>query len=226
MSTLEVEAFYRDRSMLPPGSELTVTLADVSRMDVPAKVLASKTVPIAGGPPYRVELSYDAGQVVANMRYNLRAQISQDGKLRYTTTEHTDPFSNGAPATPVKVMLQKARIPDSSLTNTYWKAITLGGKAVTVGAREPNMRLYMDGRVSGFLGCNQFTGQYVTAPPKALRFEGIANTRKMCMDGMAQEQALSEALLATTHYEITGEKLVLFNQQNQVLLTFQAVYMN
>ena len=224
--TMQVQVMYRDRSLLPPGAELKVTLADVSLMDAPAKELASKTLPLEGAPPYNVELTFDSSEVIANMRYSVSAKVTRNGELLYITTEHNDPFGTVQSQSPIKVMMEKVAKPDVSLTNTYWKAITLKGNKVQVTEREPHMQFHDDGKVSGYLGCNNFTGQYVKGQHFGLRFKAVASTKKMCMDSMAQESAMSAALMNTFSYDIMGEKLVLRDEQGSNLATFQAVYFN
>ena len=62
-ATLTTEVSYLDRSMLAPNSQLTVTLADVSKMDVKATVISQQVIDLNGGPPYTVELAYDTNEI-------------------------------------------------------------------------------------------------------------------------------------------------------------------
>jgi putative lipoprotein len=106
MATLAVEAFYRERIMVPPNTVLRVTLEDVSKMDVAATVISEVERENPGAPPYKVELAYDRGKIDGRFRYAVRASLRADGKLLFTTTDFVDAFAedhNGK----VEVMMQR-----------------------------------------------------------------------------------------------------------------------
>ncbi|WP_319541846.1 YbaY family lipoprotein [uncultured Pseudodesulfovibrio sp.] len=107
-STLETRTYYRERIMLPPGSMLTVTFEDVSRMDVPATILAKETLTLETAPPYSVELKYDPATIDARARYAVRARIEFDGSLLFINTHHIDPFAAPSGA-PVEILVQRVK---------------------------------------------------------------------------------------------------------------------
>lgn len=116
--------------------------------------------------------------------------------------------------------------PDSSLTETYWKAVTLSGEAVLVkeGARETHLVLKQsDSQVKGFSGCNNFFGAY-TVEQDSLRFGPLASTRMACPD-LEQETLFLQALSKTTRFLIEGESLTFFNEEGAEILRFVAVYL-
>lgn len=226
MNSLQTEVYYLDRSMLPPNSELTVTLEDVSKMDVAATVISSKLVTLNSAPPYQVSLDYDNALIKENMRYNVRAQIRKDGKLLYTSTQSNNPFASDEP---LKIRVTKVAPPvkpNVSLTNTYWKAMVLNGESVNTpqGARELFVQLKADGSVKGFAGCNNFMGSFI-AKEYGLRFKGMASTMKMCQ-GRANDldRSMHQVLQDTFEYKIKGETLTLFNESKEKIAQFNAVY--
>ena len=87
---------YRERIMLPPTATVTVTLADTSLMDAPAKVIDTQVL-TGGSPPYKFTLNYDPATIIANHTYTVSARIEVDGKLRFITDTHTPVITNGAP---------------------------------------------------------------------------------------------------------------------------------
>lgn len=87
---------YRERIMLPPTATVTVSLADTSLMDAPAKVIDTQVL-TGGSPPYKFTLNYDPVQIVANHTYTVSARIEVDGKLRFITDTHTPVITRGAP---------------------------------------------------------------------------------------------------------------------------------
>ena len=115
--------------------------------------------------------------------------------------------------------------PDVTLVNTYWKLVELNGAAVEAGeGRELHMTLRGDDTVGGYAGCNQFTGS-VTVSGDGLAFGPIASTRRMCPDGMQQEDAFLQALEQASRYAIDGEDLAVENANGEVTMRFVAVYM-
>ena len=94
---VEVTAAYRERIMLPPDAKVTVTLADTSLMDAPAKVIATQVIPNVTAPPINFRLAYDPAQIIPNHTYSVSARIEVDGKLRFITDTHTPVITRGAP---------------------------------------------------------------------------------------------------------------------------------
>ena len=115
--------------------------------------------------------------------------------------------------------------PDVPLTNTYWKLVQLNGAAVEPGeGKELHMILRGADQVGGYAGCNQFRGS-VTVTDDAVSFGPIASTRRMCADGMQQEDAFLQALENAQRYAISGESLAIENAGGEVTMRFVAVYM-
>lgn len=66
------------------------------------------------------------------------------------------------------------------------------------------------GQVSGFAGCNQVFGSFRTRESAALRFLGLATTRRSCRGRAAEvEQRLYEALGSVQAFQLSGDRLVL-----------------
>ena len=66
------------------------------------------------------------------------------------------------------------------------------------------------GQVSGFAGCNQLFGSFRTRESAALRFLGLATTRRSCSGRAAEvEQRLYEALGSVQAFQLSGDRLVL-----------------
>ncbi|KPH65198.1 META domain-containing protein [Pseudoalteromonas porphyrae] len=227
VAMLTTQVTYLDRSMLRPGSQLTVTLADVSKMDVAADIISQQTIDIAGAPPYTVTLPYDASILNERSRYSVSARIVNQDNLLYVSTTHNNPFSHSQQSEPLTITVSKvaAQQPDVSLVNTYFKAITLNSKPVTVETREPFIQFSKNNKSHGFLGCNNFTGSY-QVNQQSLTFGPQASTKMMCFKSMEQESAMSAVLENTALWDINGESLILKDLQGKQLATFKAMYFN
>tara|TARA_R110001583_G_scaffold186667_1_gene347494 strand:+ start:32771 stop:34360 length:1590 start_codon:yes stop_codon:yes gene_type:complete len=66
---------YRERIAMTPSNILTVKLLDVSRADVPARVIAAKSLP-ATNPPMAFELPYQTSRIDPGRRYAVETVIS------------------------------------------------------------------------------------------------------------------------------------------------------
>lgn len=115
--------------------------------------------------------------------------------------------------------------PDVSMTETYWKLLSLGTTQVAVpeNQREPHMRLRAaKPEVDGFGGCNSFHGTF-TMHEKKITFHNLQSTLTACSQ-LNTETAFFKTLADTTSYQIRGEFLTLFDAKNHRLAHFQAIY--
>lgn len=98
---------YMDRSALPDNAEITVQLADVSRADAPATVIAEQKFTSGGKQvPFAFELAYDPTKIDDRFNYAVQATISVDGQLRYRNTQAYLVITQGRPTT-VDVIVQR-----------------------------------------------------------------------------------------------------------------------
>ncbi len=234
MKTIEGSVWYRERMMLPPGAAITVTLEDVSRMDVAADILATTTFSPAGGPPWNFIMEYDPARIDSRHRYAVRARIEVNGQLMFTNTQQIPAFP-AAEGEPLEILVSRVGggrggqhptppTPNASLVNTYWKLVEISGQPASLGAggRELHMVLISEGsHVRGFSGCNRFTGSYELTDSQ-LRFKPLAATRMACMEGMEQEQRFLESLTSVMRFTISGDKLALYSGDERLLLRFEA----
>ena len=108
---LSGKVMYRERMAMPPGATVTVTLADVSRMDAPAQVLAQQHIENPGSVPVPFALRYQTAAVTMDhpLAYAVRAEIrGEDGTLLWTTTQrHTVELGGELAPTDVTILLEK-----------------------------------------------------------------------------------------------------------------------
>jgi uncharacterized lipoprotein YbaY/heat shock protein HslJ/uncharacterized lipoprotein NlpE involved in copper resistance len=125
-------------------------------------------------------------------------------------------------------LASKAGLAVAELKNTYWKLLTVNDHHIPVAAsptRQIHMTLTSEGsRVSGFSGCNRFTGAFKHTGNK-LHFSQMAGTMMACLAReMELESEVLKALGATTHYRIEGEHLLLLTR-DKVVARFESVYL-
>ena len=91
-------AAYRQRIAMPPDAVLTVRVEDVSRADAPAPVLAETREPFgARQVPITFSLHVPSAAIDPRLSYAVRATITVDGQLRFTTTRSYAVLTRGAP---------------------------------------------------------------------------------------------------------------------------------
>jgi len=94
----------------------------------------------------------------------------------------------------------------NSLFDKNWKLVELNGKVVET---EAFMSLNsVDNRVSGNLGCNNFSGTF-EINGNLMKFSQMVATRKMCLSSMEIEDGFDTAMNNTDYFEIKNGTLLL-----------------
>lgn len=78
-------ASYKARVTMPAAAIFEATLEDVSRADAPAVVIGSVRMERLDPPPFRFRIPYDPAKIVPGHRYVVRARITLNEVLRFTT---------------------------------------------------------------------------------------------------------------------------------------------
>lgn len=116
--------------------------------------------------------------------------------------------------------LKKQNKTEPTLTGVRWKLTEIMGQRVA--ATEPDMTPYLqfgeDGRVSGFAGCNQFTGAYETEGLR-LTFKPMATTEKACLNASVEQQFLT-TLQGVDNYSLNDSGLAFYKARTAALLRF------
>ncbi|WP_017222336.1 YbaY family lipoprotein [Moritella dasanensis] len=226
--TMTANVFYLQRIALPPGAQVSVILEDVSKMDVAAEVVARQTITAEGGPPYQLNLSYNAADIKPQHRYALRAQITLDGQLLFTNAEQVDAFVNqGLNPTEILVSQVSSAIKDdglASLVDTQWQLSMLGTQAITadVTQQQPYLTFTQDdNKVIGFAGCNRFNGRYDVFASN-VNLTQLLTTKKMCFQQMNLETQFLTALSEADNYKVIDKTLTLYSNVGIALGQFTA----
>jgi putative lipoprotein len=222
---------FRERIMLRPGTVAEVSLLDTSRADAPATALATVVIEDPGAPPIPFVLEYDESDIDERMSYAVRAVVKRGDRLLLTTDAHYPVLTRGAGNSVDLMLVAPAAAPggqakpDATLSNTYWKLVSIGGEDYdhATANREPHIRFRQDGdRLSGFTGCNEFTGSYRVDGDR-LELGEVAATQRACLEGMDIEQRYLRELRAVDAYLISGDTLELL-ESGTSKLGFEAVY--
>jgi putative lipoprotein len=221
---------YRERMLLTPAAELDIALLDVSKADALATTIASKTLTNIGQIPVKFTLEYDPALIQEGMSYNVRAEIRDRGRRMFTTDTAYPVLTrgHGKQVNMVLISMQSnpIRKPDASLTETYWKLIAIGENPYTPAKnqREAHLKLRrLNNAVEGSGGCNSFAGTY-TLEDEKLSLGPLAMTAMACIEGMDTERDFALALAELNRYEIEGDTLRAF-KDDELILRFEAIYL-
>ena len=112
---------------------------------------------------------------------------------------------------------------ETNLTETSWKLVELAGEPATSGAggKEPFLSFTEDGKVSGFAGCNRFTGSFQN-DEHDLSFSPLASTRMACAEGMEQENRFLAMLAEVERYSIHASELALYSGDEPTIARLKA----
>lgn len=136
---------------------------------------------------------------------------------------------NAAKRAPLAIF-KKSDKSTTNITETYWKLKKLEGKAVTM-ADNQEREIYFtlktdDNRVTGFAGCNTFSGTYTLEEGNLIRFEQLLSTLKACPDVDVNESEILQVFELTDNYTIKDGMLSLNVGRKAPLAIFEAVYMD
>ncbi len=118
------------------------------------------------------------------------------------------------------------KLPRASLGGTSWVLVSYG----SVGKQTPStpgmqtsLIFATDGKVSGNLGCNGFSGNYSVKDDK-LVFGPLASTLMACSKPlMTQEGAAFQVLTGTVRFIVEGDSLTIYAESDNTTLTFVRV---
>lgn len=109
----------------------------------------------------------------------------------------------------------------SPLAGTSWRLVELNGERVIPGGEHLTLQFSAtEPQVSGYGGCNQFSGEY-SQNGASLHIGPLLYTRRACLEPAlnTQETAYFQALESTTRYSIQGGQLLLYSG-NEVVARF------
>ena len=98
--------WYRERIAMPEGAVVKVKLADVSRADAPADILAERRIVDPGNVPVAFSLGFDPTAIVDTHSYTVSATIEAEGQVMWRSTSHNAVLTRGA-SDSVDVMLTR-----------------------------------------------------------------------------------------------------------------------
>jgi len=225
---LNVKVKYLDRSMLPRGSTLTVSLLDVSLADAVSTTISEVKQESITAPPYHVSLAYDTSLIKRGHSYSIRAAIYHHDKLLYTSTSITDPFAQPTKQqidiTVDKVHYAPVSKPSYNALAGEWKIKEVYQTVVNSDQlRKPPFLTFDERGFQGFSGCNGMNG-IVAHDKEGIRLTHIASTMMLCQETVNDlESQIHKALYEVRRFAIDAKTLYLKDESdNVVMLLYRA----
>lgn len=114
---------------------------------------------------------------------------------------------------------------EKSIENTTWIISTMEGKDMSQSetkGKDVHFILHTEGlRVSGYSGCNTFTGTYTLEDGNRISFSKMASTRMMCPDSKINESQLLGIFELADNYTLNDGKLSLNKAKRAPLAVFK-----
>lgn len=119
---------------------------------------------------------------------------------------------------------------ENEIVEKYWKLKTLEGKEITMVDHQEREIFFTlkseDNRITGFVGCNTISGEYLLEKGNRIRFTNIATTLRICPDVAFNESEVLNVFNTADNYTINGEILSLNVGRRAPLAVFEAIYMH
>ena len=113
------------------------------------------------------------------------------------------------------------------LTDNEWRLVELMGKPIPAAAEPMNnitlKFIKADSRVSGFSGCNTYSGGFTSSGPLRISFTQMISTMKACPVNMELESEYLKMLAGVDNYTINGNSLSLNKARMAPLARFESV---
>lgn len=109
----------------------------------------------------------------------------------------------------------------AALVANEWqlKEMTNEKGEVSLPTRLPTLSFVDSSRVSGFSGCNRFSGKY-ELKGENITFGHVVATRMMCLESMEFEQQFQLFLSAVTRLSLHDNELVLHEEKGETRAVF------
>lgn len=214
--TFRGEVSYDEHTVLPPGSELWVSLVSLPSRSVVASAAAPVSSPAR--PPLAYTLLVRSRTIEQGGSFALEAQIRSGYRVLFRSPRPV-PVDAAAPVpTPLDVVYAPAPLappaPAAEVTpallDTLWTVTSIGGTPV-LAETKVTFAIAADNRAGGHGGCNSYFTE-ASFGDQPLSFGPVAGTKMACADDvMAQEGQLFAALAATSDYRQSGNTLQLLD---------------
>ncbi len=218
--SLEGTATLRVPMPVPEGALFEAQLQEIGAADAPAILLGKARLKPAGAAPFHFRIPYVDGMVRAGQRYSVRALITDEGRLLFST-DTVQPVFQGS-RSPLR--LELAPVGDAPLRGIVWLQAPAASQPVPAQAARQEVQLRLDPlspTVSGSSDCNRLQGNYRLEGDR-LSFSSIDSTTLRCEpEVMADEARFLADLQRVRGWRFIDHRFELLDEGGAVLLKFE-----
>ena len=111
-----------------------------------------------------------------------------------------------------------ANLYSADLIKDTWKLTEFNKQTIDSDSEQPFI-YFNDGKISGFLGCNDFFGSY-TLSNNTIKINPVARTLKMCAN-ITLEDRLNESFQFMKYYKIESNILKIYDNNHNEIAVFK-----
>jgi uncharacterized lipoprotein YbaY len=224
---------YTENVTLPDKAMVTVQLRDTDLWPDVTGLISQQQIGTSGNQvPIPFNVTYNSMLIQKDHNYALAAFIQDgSGHLLFVPGAPVPVITNGNPIQDVQVTVvpaqNNAAITTTVPTEPMWNAIMFNngssGIASVMGVAI-TAQFGPDGTVSGFGGCNDYSGTYTIGQDGTVKMGPITATQKTCnqpANVMEQESQYLAALQSAATFQVQGSSLTAQNANGQLAVQYE-----
>lgn len=119
---------------------------------------------------------------------------------------------------------------DETIIGKYWKLKTLNNQKMKMSENQEQEVHFIlkdhNKTISGYDGCNSFSGEFEMNDNNQFTSSRMRSTLRVCPDSEFDEVKFNSLFIGPVTYKVDGDKLIIFNDDNEPAAVFEAVYFN
>jgi putative lipoprotein len=224
---------YTENVTLPDKAMVTVQMRDADLWPDAKGLISQQQISTSGNQvPIPFNVDYNPLLIQKDHNYAMAAFIQDgNGHLLFVPGAPVPVLTNGNPIQDVQVTVVPAQN-DAAITTTVpseptWNAIMFNngssGIASVIGVAI-TAQFGPDGQLSGFGGCNDYSGTYTTGQDGTVKIGPISTTKKACdqpANVMEQESQYLAALQSVTTFQVQSSSLTAQNANGELAVQYE-----
>ena len=225
---------YAEDVTLPDKAMVTVQLRDTDLWPDATGLISQQQIGTSGNQiPIPFNVVYNSALIQKDHNYALAGFIQDgNGHLLFVPGAPVPVITNGNPIQDVQVTVVPSNNDTAAITTTVpaeptWNAIMFNngsaGIASVIGVAI-TVQFGPDGKLSGFSGCNDYTGTYTIGQDGTVTMGPISATKKTCTEPanvMEQESQYLAALQSAATFQVQGNSLTAQNVDGQLAVQYE-----
>ncbi len=224
---------YNEQVALPDKAMVTVQLRDSDLWPDATGLISQQQIGTNGNQvPIPFNVTYNSALIQKDHNYALAAFIQDgNGHLLFVPGAPVPVITNGNPIQDVQLTVvpaqNSAAVTTTVPTEPTWDAIMFNNGnsgIVSITGVAITAQFGPDGKLSGFGGCNDYSGTYTIGQDGAVKMGPISAAKKSCTQPanvMEQESQYLAALQSAATFQVQGTSLTAQNANGELAVQFE-----